>query len=91
MPQAGTLGLVAGDSFDAPSTKRAVELLEGWGQATPTVIVVGEDEEMLIKSFRNLPRVLVTVPAELEVAHVVWARSLVVSEAALPVIQGRAS
>ncbi len=89
--QAGTLGLVAGDSFDAPSTKQAVELLGGWGQATPTVIVVGEDEEMLIKSFRNLPGVLVTVPAELEVAHVVWARSLVVSEAALPVIQGRAS
>ena len=31
-----------------------------------------------------------TVPAELEVAHVVWARSLVVSEAALPLVQGRA-
>jgi large subunit ribosomal protein L4 len=89
--QAGTLGLVAADSFEAPSTKRAVELLEGWAQATPTVVVVGEDEEMLIKSFRNLPRVLVTVPAELEVAHVVWARSLVVSEAALPLIEGRAS
>jgi ribosomal protein L4 len=52
---------------------------------------VSEDEEMLIKSFRNLPRVLVTVPSELEVAHVVWARSLVVSETALPLIQGRAS
>jgi large subunit ribosomal protein L4 len=89
--QAGTLGLVAADSFEAPSTKRAVELLEGWAQATPTVVVVGEDEEMLIKSFRNLPRVLVTVPAELEVAHVVWARSLVVSEAALPLIEGRTS
>jgi large subunit ribosomal protein L4 len=89
--QAGTLGLVAADSFDAPSTKQAVELLEGWGQATPTVLVAGEDEEMLIKSFRNVAGVLVTVPAELEVAHVVWARSLVVSETALPLIQGRAS
>jgi len=88
--QAGTLGLVAGDSFESPSTKRAVELLQDWGQAEPTVVVATEDEEMLIKSFRNLPRVLVTVPAELEVAHVVWARSLVVSEAALPVVQGRA-
>jgi large subunit ribosomal protein L4 len=87
--QAGTIGLVAGDSFEAPSTKQAVELLEGWGQAEPTVVVATEDEETLIKSFRNLPRVLVTVPAELEVAHVVWARSLVVSEAALPQIQGR--
>ena len=84
-------GLVAGDSFEAPSTKQAVELLEGWGQATPTVLVATEDEETLIKSFRNLPRVLVTVPAELEVAHVVWARSLVVSEAALPLVQGRCS
>ncbi len=88
---AGTLGLVAGDSFEEPSTKKAVELLSNWGQATPTVVVAGEDEEMLIKSFRNLPKVLVTVPAELEVAHVVWARSLVVSEAALPLVQGRAS
>jgi len=89
--QAGTLGLVAGDSFDAPSTKKAVELLQGWGQDSPTVVVASEDEETLIKSFRNLPRVLVTVPAELEVAHVVWARSLVVTEAALPLVQGRAA
>src|SRR5579884_4308014 len=88
--QAGTLGLVAGDSFETPSTKRAVELLQGWGQAEPTVVVAGEDEEILIKSFRNLPRVLVTVPAELEVAHVVWARSLVLSEAALPLVQAKA-
>ena len=89
--QAGTVGVVAGDSFDAPSTKQAVDLLEGWGQDTPTVIVATEDEVTLIKSFRNLPRVLVTVPSELEVAHVVWARSLVLTEAALPLVQGRAS
>ena len=87
---AGTLGLISGASFDSPSTKRATELLAAWGKNAPTVVVATEDEEMLIKSFRNLPRVLVTVPAELEVAHVVWARSLVVSEAALPVVQGRA-
>jgi ribosomal protein L4 len=35
--------------------------------------------------------VLVTVPSELEVAHVVWARSLVVTEAALEAVQGRAA
>jgi large subunit ribosomal protein L4 len=88
---AGTLGLIAGDSFDVPSTKKAAAVLQDWGQEQPTVIVAGEEEEMLIKSFRNLPRVLVTVPAELEVAHVVWARSLVVSEAALPLVRGRAT
>jgi ribosomal protein L4 len=74
----------------APSTKQAVELLQDWGQEAPTVLVASEDEVTLIKSFRNLPRVLVTVPAELEVAHVVWARSLVVSESALPLVQGKA-
>ncbi len=49
-----------------------------------------EDEESLIKSFRNLQGVLVTVPAELEVAQVVWARSLIVSEAALPLVNVKA-
>src|SRR5215831_9243107 len=33
--QAGTIGLVAGDSFDRPSTKQAVELLATWGQQAP--------------------------------------------------------
>jgi ribosomal protein L4 len=46
---------------------------------------------MLIKSFRNLPKVLVAVPSELEVATVVWAKSVLISEAALPLVQGRAT
>ena len=89
--QAGTLALLDGASFATPSTKDAVSLLQDWGQATPTVVVVHEDEEGAAKSFRNLDRVLVTVPSELEVAQVVWARSLVVSQAALELVQGRAS
>src|SRR3954454_1352942 len=48
--QAGTLGLVAGDSFEKPSTKQAVELLTTWGQQLPTLLVATEDEESLIKS-----------------------------------------
>ena len=52
--------------------------------------MVAEDEELLVKSFRNLEKVLVTVPAELEVASLVWARSLLISEAALPLVLGRA-
>jgi large subunit ribosomal protein L4 len=89
--QAGTLALFDGASFETPSTKDAVSLLSGWGKETPTVVVVHEDEEGAAKSFRNLDRVLVTVPSELEVAQVVWARSLVVSQAALELVQGRAS
>ena len=89
--QAGTLGLLDASTFDTPSTKAAAELLGTWGKETPTVVVIAEEQESVAKSFRNLDRVLVTVPSELEVAHVVWARSLVVTEAALDAVQGRAA
>jgi len=88
---AGTLALLDGGSFEAPSTKAAAELLKTWGGETPAVVVCAEDEEAVAKSFRNLDRVIVTVPAELEVSEVVWARSLLVSQAALPLVEGRAS
>ena len=85
----GTLAILDGSSFDEPSTRKAAELLSGFG-ARPTVVVVTEDEEVLVKSFRNLEKVLVTAPSELEVAALLWARSLVVSEAALPLVLARA-
>ena len=89
--QAGTLALLDPKPFETPSTKGASELLSKWGASTPTVVIVTPEEESVSKSFRNLDRVLVTVPSELEVAHVVWARSLLVSQAALDAVQGRAS
>jgi large subunit ribosomal protein L4 len=85
----GTLAILDGSGFDAPSTRKAAELLAGWGER-PMLVVLSEDEELLVKSFRNLERVLVTAPAELEVASLVWARSVLISEAALPLVLGRA-
>jgi large subunit ribosomal protein L4 len=87
---AGTLAFVDG-GFDEPSTKQAVALLAEWKQELPLVVVADENEDALVKSFRNVERVLVTVPAELEVAHVVWARSLLVTEAARELVERRAS
>jgi large subunit ribosomal protein L4 len=87
----GTLALLDTASFESPSTKSALGLLDGWGTQRPTLVVVTDEEEAVIKSFRNLERVLVIVPAELEVASVVWARSLLISEAALPLVEGRAA
>ena len=89
--QGETIGVLEASGFDAPSTKAAVELLGSWGKDLPVLVVAQPEEEALIKSFRNLDRVVVTVPAELEVHHVVWARSLLVSEGALEQVQGRAS
>jgi large subunit ribosomal protein L4 len=88
---AGTIGVIDGSKFDNPSTKAAKALLADWGKTTPTVLILTEEETALIKSFRNLERVLVTIPAEVEVAEIVWARSLLVSVAALPLVQARAA
>jgi len=89
--QGGTLALLDAASFETPSTKAAADLIAKWGGETPTVVVVNEEEAGLAKSFRNLDRVIVTVPSELEVAEVVWARSLLVSQGALDELQRRAS
>jgi large subunit ribosomal protein L4 len=87
--QAGTLGLIGGSAFSEPSTQSAAAFIDAWGKELPALVVVQEDDEAVIKSFRNLERVLVVTPAELEVAAIVWARSLLVSEAALDDVQKR--
>jgi large subunit ribosomal protein L4 len=86
----GTLGLFSADVFEQPSTKSAARLLEGLGSEFPLVVVVTADEVTALKSFRNLPRVAVSTPEDLEVGAVVWARTLLVSESALPVVVSRA-
>jgi len=86
----GSIAIVAADAFDAPSTKRARGLVEGSGLQLPLVVIALQEEEALRKSFRNLDRVAIIGPSELEVGALVWARSLVVSEGALPLVEGRA-
>jgi large subunit ribosomal protein L4 len=86
----GSFAVVDATAFDTPSTKLARGLVEGAGLATPLVVVATRDEQALIRSFRNLERVAIVAPADLEVAAVVWARSLVVTEGALPALTGRA-
>jgi large subunit ribosomal protein L4 len=87
----GTFGVLDGSAFDAPSTRGAVELLRSWGGEAPVVVVATAEEQNVIKSFRNIDRVVVTAPGELEVSAVVWARSLLVTQDALDLVKGRAS
>ena len=86
----GTLALADGSAFTTPSTKKAKALFEAWGKELPLLVVAHDEEIAFIKSFRNLDRVVVTVPAALEVAGVVWARSVIVTQAALPLVEVRA-
>ena len=88
-PRAGRLARTRSTrpAFGEPSTKTARSFLEASGLAAPVVLVVADDETNAAKSFRNLERVVIVAPSELEVSAVVWARSLLVSEAALPLVE----
>jgi len=86
----GSLGIVDSSAFGEPSTKQAAALVEEWGRPSPLLVVLMEGEDSLARSFRNLDRVALTVPAELDVSQLVWARSLLISEQALEQVQGRA-
>ena len=86
----GSIAVIDGAALSEPSTKKALELLAGWQHELPLLIVVQPDEETLVKSFRNLPRTLVVPASKLEVVALIWARSLLVSEAALPLVQTKA-
>ena len=58
---------------------------------SPTLIVVSSEEEAAAKSFRNLEGVAVALARAAGVADVVGATSLVVTEAALEELKGRAA
>jgi large subunit ribosomal protein L4 len=87
----GTFGVLDGATFEAPSTKSAADLVSSWGKDAPLVVVATDEEQNVVRSFRNLDRVVVTAPSELEVAAVVWARSLLVTQDALEAVQGKAT
>ena len=88
--QDGTLAVLDASGFDAPSTKLAVGLIEAHGMVLPLVVVTN-DEQNVVKSFRNIEKVVVTTPGELEVAALVWARAVLVTEDALDLVKARAS
>jgi large subunit ribosomal protein L4 len=87
----GTLAVVDKSAFDEPSTKKAAAFIEAWGQELPVLVVATDEDVALVKSFRNLDHVVVVHPSDVEVAAVVWARALLVTESALEAVQGRAS
>ena len=79
---------VAG-SFDGPSTKRASELLDAH-RGGSVLVVLGDDEIVAAKSFRNLTRVSVLHVDDVGVADLVGAATLVASQPALDALTERA-
>jgi large subunit ribosomal protein L4 len=85
--EAGTLAVLDPSPFGEPSTKLAAQVLDEWEKERPTVVVVASDDEAVAKSFRNLERVVVRDPSDLDVGALVWARSLVITQGALERVQ----
>jgi large subunit ribosomal protein L4 len=85
------LAVIDASAFEEPSTRAAADLVGGWGKELPLVVITQPEEEAVAKSFRNLDRVLVLEPSELEVGALVWARSVITTEAALDRVKELAS
>ncbi len=86
----GTVAVLDGSSFSEPATKQAADALKKWGADAPTLIVVGAEDDAVAKSFRNIPGITVALASAAGVADVVGASSLVLTEAALEELKGRA-
>jgi len=79
----GSLAVIEASAFDSPSTRKASEALDGFGQGRALVVFAREGEEAAVKSFRNLRQVEVLPADAVGVADIVGAARLVLSDAAL--------
>ncbi len=87
----GSLAILDAASFSAPKTSQALDLLEGWKEPRPTLVVLGAEESAAALSFRNLARVAVAEADEVGVTDIVGAASLVLSEQALEALTARSA
>jgi large subunit ribosomal protein L4 len=89
--QRGSIALVDAGAFTEPKTKQARELLEGWAQPGPTLVVLDAQERDTALSFRNLARVAVLTHESVGVADLLRGASLVISQTALDALTARAT
>ena len=87
----GSVAVLDGSAYSEPSTKQAAETLAKWGGDVPVLIVLDAEEAAAAKSFRNIPQVTVLPASAAGVVDVIGHRSLIISQAALPVLESRAA
>ncbi len=80
----GKVAVVAAWPFNAPKTKEARELLETLELEGRVLVVVDPDDELTIKSFRNLPEVKLLLSTELNAYDVLCSDWVVFSQDTLP-------
>jgi len=87
----GSVAILDASAFSEPKTRQARELLQEWGQARPTLVVLAPEELAAARSFRNLARVSVRAVEDVGVSDLLGAASVVVSEPSLQQLAARAA
>jgi large subunit ribosomal protein L4 len=88
----GSIAVFDPKAFDDVSTKAAAKLVTDWGVKGSLLIVLGETEERVALSFRNLADVRAVVPTtNVGVADLVGAANVLVSPTALDELTARAT
>jgi large subunit ribosomal protein L4 len=87
----GSVAVLDAAALSEPSTKTAAGLLAKWDARKPTLVVVDAEESAATLSFRNLPRVDVMPATAVGVVDVVGHASLVITPAALEILEARAA
>jgi len=87
----GSVAILDASAFQEPKTRQARELLQEWGQARPTLVVLTPDELAAARSFRNLARVSVRAAPDVGVSDLLGAASVVFSEPSLQELAARAA
>ena len=64
-----SIAVVDGSSFDAPSTRKAVDALDGWDAERPVLVLLSDEEDACARSFRNIERVSVLINRSPEVVQ----------------------
>ena len=86
----GSIAVLDAAAFDAPSTKRAAELLSDRHKGG-VLVALSPDEAIAAKSFRNLTRVSVVTSDNVGISDLVRASAFVASRAALELLTERGS
>jgi large subunit ribosomal protein L4 len=87
--QSGKLAAVDGLSFDEPRTKTAAALIDSLELTGKVLVVLHQPDEVVEKSFRNLPYVRVSYARSLGVYEVIAADRVLLTGAALDLLEGK--
>jgi large subunit ribosomal protein L4 len=79
--------VVEGLAFDEPKTREAADVLASLGTFGNVLVVLSEPDEVVEKSFRNLPQVKIVYPGNLSTSDVLYADWLLFTRAALEAVK----